>query len=237
MGADIECEHNLKIKYFNSMYDKLKNKFDSLNEDETHIDFIVNDNIHNDCCNFLRCNEFGNIIFNIPKPIISYIQILGNDIIRMELIPNKQIILNNFNIISYDISYCYNNDTINEKQDKIQWETIQIDYYKHNNPYLLEFEIDDLNLINVDLQIKIRYLLSNKQGIQLWTIYSAPYKLTQCDLYKSMSNIGPCIDDDLISISTNDNDNDDNDKNIMNSMSGLCSLNPQHSLNPQCNDS
>ncbi len=26
----------------------------------------------------------------------------------MKLIPNKQIILNNFNIISYDISYCYN---------------------------------------------------------------------------------------------------------------------------------
>eukprot|EP01084_Bolivina_argentea_P077225 140020_1 len=37
---------------------KVKN---GLLDDETGIDFIINKNIHNYCCNYLRCNEFGNI--------------------------------------------------------------------------------------------------------------------------------------------------------------------------------
>ncbi len=62
----------------------------------------------------------------------------------------------------------------NEKQDQIQWETVQIDNYKHNKPCLLDFEID--------LMLKIRYLLSNKQSVQLWIQYSAAYQLSPCDL-------------------------------------------------------
>merc|ERR1712176_997613 len=78
MGHDIELQHNLKIKYFDSTFNGIKNNIEAL-KDETHIDFVLDNSIHLDCCNFLKCNEFGNIIANVPKPTINNIQILGND--------------------------------------------------------------------------------------------------------------------------------------------------------------
>eukprot|EP01084_Bolivina_argentea_P268341 455746_1 len=49
-------KYNSNIRYLNLMYDKLENKLDLLNDDETHI--------HNDCSN-LRCNEL--LIFTNNK--------------------------------------------------------------------------------------------------------------------------------------------------------------------------
>ena len=215
MGRDIECKHNLKIKYFDSMYNGMTNNIESL-KNETHIDFVLDKNIHLDCCNFLRCNEFGNIIPNIPKPSIKNMQILGNDRVNMELSPHCHITNEpqtrsrrshnsrrslspneNYEILSYRISYCYDStqidNNIDEKQEKMQWETIDIDNnnLSNNNLYFVEFEIDDLNLVNADLIIKIKYLLQ-RDAISMWTNYSDIYQLTQKDLIKSMSH--PCLD-------------------------------------------
>eukprot|EP01084_Bolivina_argentea_P042148 77752_1 len=200
VGEDIQSEHRSRITYFNSMYDQMKANLEGLN-DEKHIDFVLDDNIHFDCCNFLRCNEFGRVVSNIPKPAINHIQILGNDILHVELSENAPIDCHTYKVLSYQISYGYHStihvENVDEKQDKMQWENVEIDCCAQHNVYLIEFEIDDLNLVNADLIIKIRYLLKQEEeSMKLWTQWSDIYQLTQADLYKSMRNIVACLDED-----------------------------------------
>ena len=72
LGQDVDAQHTLKNKYFDSMYNRMKKNIEGL-KNEAHIDFVLDKNVHLDCCNFLRCNEFGSIIPNIPKPSIKNI--------------------------------------------------------------------------------------------------------------------------------------------------------------------
>eukprot|EP00484_Ammonia_sp_Unknown_P005326 CAMPEP_0197052698 /NCGR_PEP_ID=MMETSP1384-20130603/27120_1 /TAXON_ID=29189 /ORGANISM="Ammonia sp." /LENGTH=2080 /DNA_ID=CAMNT_0042485489 /DNA_START=333 /DNA_END=6575 /DNA_ORIENTATION=+ len=233
LGQDIEGEHSSKLKYFDNMYNVMKQKLTQL-RNETHIDFVLDKNVHLDCCNFLRCNEFGNIVANIPKPSIKRIEIAGNDRVNLELEPHSQISIEplihsrssrvsappnysdnvgSYEILSYRISYCYHctqiDQNIDEKQDKLQWETVELDNHNHtngamtssmmarkleahknrthgNNPYAIDFEIDDLNLVNADLMVKVKFLLQ-KDNQTMWTQYSDCYQLTQKDIQKTTS--------------------------------------------------
>ena len=194
------------------MYEEMEKRYKSLS-DESHIDFVLNDNMYLHCCDYLKRNEFGYIMSNIPKPSICNVRLSGNDRITMELSKHNEIAIGynykseheecrKYEVLSYQISYCYHStqidENMDEKQDKMQWETVDIVCDDPSNPFVVEFEIEDLNLVNADLMIKTKYLLK-KQDVSMWTVCSDIYELSQNELFQSsMSNIS----DDIVSTST-----------------------------------
>ena len=212
----MSTQHALKSKYFESVYQELNEKYQNLSNQTSHFDFVLNDSMYSNCCDFLKSNKFGCIVSNIPKPIISSVRLSGNDQIIMNLSKNNEIAIGyNYNnndqrgseyeLISYQISFCYHctqiDENTDEKQDKMQWQSVDIECTDPSNPFCVGFEIEDFNLVNADLMIKIRYLLK-KQEVSMWTAFSEIYELSQNEMFQSMSNIVSCFDEDVTSTST-----------------------------------
>jgi len=222
MGSAATSDHEEKLKYFDSAFDDIRHRIDALKQ-SVDLEFAPNRNAHLQCADFMRCHRFGRVLRNVPTPQIDNVRMMGNDHLAIELCPHPliahdpsssspsastspSITAPRFEVMSYEVLYRYHctepEDHGDEKVDHVQWERVELN--GNAAPFVLDVVVDDLNLVNADLVLKVRGLLrtqshgapspssSNADEITLWTRCSEVYKLTQQDLLRSLSR--PCVD-------------------------------------------